>query len=99
MFTGYAALTIAEVLPPGGRMVSLEIDPYLVEFTAPLFANSPHGHKIDVRLGPALQASTLTPPLPLATDAPPWLFPRARHSWSRLRCLQTMLCYVHPDTL
>ena len=58
MFTGYAALTIAEVLPPDGRMVSLEIDPYLVEFTAPLFANSPHGHKIDVRLGPALQAST-----------------------------------------
>ncbi len=59
MFTGYAALTIAEVLPPGGRMVSLEIDPYLAEFTAPLFANSPHGHKIDVRLGPALQASIL----------------------------------------
>jgi len=55
MFTGYGALTIAEVLPPDGKMVSCEIDPFLKEFSAPFFAMSPSGHKIDVRLGPALE--------------------------------------------
>jgi len=54
MFTGYGALTIAEVLPEHGKMVTCEIDPFLAEFTRPFFARSPHGKKIDVRLGAAL---------------------------------------------
>merc|ERR1719267_174390 len=54
MFTGYGALTIAEVLPADGKMISCEIDPFLKQFSAPYFAASPHGHKVDVRIGPAL---------------------------------------------
>ena len=55
MFTGYGALTIAEVLPPDGKMVSCELDPFLATFSKPFFDKSPHGHKIEVRLGPALE--------------------------------------------
>ena len=55
MFTGYGALTIAEVLPHDGKVVTCEIDPFLKEWTKPFFARSPHGHKVDVRLGPALE--------------------------------------------
>eukprot|EP00308_Calcidiscus_leptoporus_P024765 CAMPEP_0119374414 /NCGR_PEP_ID=MMETSP1334-20130426/30585_1 /TAXON_ID=127549 /ORGANISM="Calcidiscus leptoporus, Strain RCC1130" /LENGTH=597 /DNA_ID=CAMNT_0007392481 /DNA_START=28 /DNA_END=1821 /DNA_ORIENTATION=+ len=55
MFTGYGALTIAEALPAHGKMVTCEIDPFLKEFSKTYFDKSPHGHKIDVRIGPALQ--------------------------------------------
>ena len=55
MFTGYGALTIAEVLPNDGKMISCEIDPFLAEFSKPFFDRSPHGSKIEVRLGPALE--------------------------------------------
>jgi len=55
MFTGYGALSIAEVLPPGGKMVTCEIDPFLAEFSRPFFANSPHGSKIEVRIGSAIE--------------------------------------------
>ena len=55
MFTGYGSLTIAEVLPADGKMISCEIDPFLAEFSRPYFDRSPHGGKIDVRIGPALE--------------------------------------------
>ena len=55
MFTGYGALTIAEVLPADGKMVSCEIDPFLAEFSRPFFNRSPHGHKVEVRIGAALE--------------------------------------------
>ena len=55
MFTGYGALTIAEVLPADGKMVSCEIDPFLKEFSKPFFDKSAHGHKVDVQIGPALE--------------------------------------------
>ena len=51
MFTGYGALSIAEVLPADGKMVTCEIDPFLKEFSQPFFDRSPHGSKIEVRLG------------------------------------------------
>ena len=54
MFTGYGALTIAEVLPSDGKMISCEIDPFLAEFSRPFFDRSPHGRKVDVRIGAAL---------------------------------------------
>jgi len=54
MFTGYGALTIAESLPAHGKMVTFEIDPFLEKFARPIFDQSPHGHKIDVRIGDAL---------------------------------------------
>ncbi len=55
MFTGYSALAMAEALPEDGRLVACEVDPYAVEFAKSVFQNSPHGDKIHVELGPALE--------------------------------------------
>jgi caffeoyl-CoA O-methyltransferase len=47
------ALALAEALPKGGTIVSCEIDPERTEIAKRYFAESPHGSKIEVRLGPA----------------------------------------------
>lgn len=57
MFTGYSALAMAEALPAGGVVVACELDPDVAAFAAAGFRASPHGAKIDVRVGPA--AATL----------------------------------------
>lgn len=54
MFTGYAALAMAEALPPDGEVVACEIDPDVAAFAQSCFATAEHGSKIDVRVGPAL---------------------------------------------
>ena len=54
MFTGYAALACAEILPEDGEVVTCEIDPYLEEMSRKFFSRSPHGKKITVRIGIAL---------------------------------------------
>lgn len=53
MFTGYTTLALAEALPKGGTIVTCEINPETVEIAKRYFAESPHGSKIEVRLGPA----------------------------------------------
>jgi caffeoyl-CoA O-methyltransferase len=53
-FTGFSALCMAEALPEDGRLVTCDIDPRAVEVARSFFARSPHGHKIEVRLGDAL---------------------------------------------
>jgi caffeoyl-CoA O-methyltransferase len=53
MFTGYSALAMAEALPPDGRVVACEIDPDVAGFARAAFADSPHGHKVVVEVGPA----------------------------------------------
>jgi len=63
MFLGYSALACAEVLPPDGKVVTCDIDPYLEPVARGLFNNSPHGTKIEIRIGSA--DDTLTA---LATD-------------------------------
>jgi len=55
MFTGYSALMMASALPDDGRIVTCEINPKAEEVARRYFAQSPHGQKIDVRMGPALQ--------------------------------------------
>lgn len=55
MFTGYSALAMAEALPEDGRVVACEIDPAVASFAGGCFAGSAHGHKIEVRVGPALE--------------------------------------------
>lgn len=55
MFTGYGTLTIAESLPEDGKIISFEIDPFLKKFSEPIFNTSPHGHKIEVIVGDALE--------------------------------------------
>ncbi|HEY1371790.1 MAG TPA: class I SAM-dependent methyltransferase [Candidatus Binatia bacterium] len=54
MFTGYSALAWAEALPEGGRLVTCDVNPETTKMAQGYFEKSPHGHKIEVRLGPAL---------------------------------------------
>lgn len=53
MFTGYAALACAEVLPEDGEVVTCEFDPYLEGVARGFFSRSPHGKKIEIKIGPA----------------------------------------------
>jgi caffeoyl-CoA O-methyltransferase len=53
-FTGYSALSMAEAMPAGGRLVTCDIDPNAVELAKRFFAKSPHGSKIVSHLGDAL---------------------------------------------
>lgn len=55
MFTGYSALAMAEALPDDGRLVACEVDAYVADFARALFDKSPHGSKIYVQLGEALE--------------------------------------------
>lgn len=55
MFTGYSALAMAEALPEEGHLVACEVDDYVAKFAQDCFAVSPHGHKISVKVAPALQ--------------------------------------------
>jgi caffeoyl-CoA O-methyltransferase len=55
MFTGYSALAMAEALPDDGCLVACEIDPYAADFAQKMFERSPHGYKIGIERGPALE--------------------------------------------
>jgi caffeoyl-CoA O-methyltransferase len=66
MFTGYSALMMAEALPDNGHLITCEIDPKAEAIARRYFAESPHGDKITIRMGPALDTTkTLTGPLDL----------------------------------
>lgn len=56
MFTGYSALSMAEALPSEGKLITLDVDPKACEFAKKYFAQSPHGHKIEIIMGPALES-------------------------------------------
>ena len=55
MFTGYSALAMAEALPTDGRLVACEVDQYAANVAKSAFGSSPHGAKVQVELGPALE--------------------------------------------
>jgi caffeoyl-CoA O-methyltransferase len=55
MFTGYSALCMAEALPEGGELITCDIDPKAEEMARRAFAQSPHGKKITIAMGPALE--------------------------------------------
>lgn len=53
-YTGYSSLCMAEALPDDGKLITCD---YSEEYTAVarrFFAKSPHGHKIELRMGDAL---------------------------------------------
>lgn len=54
MFTGYSALSLAEALPEDGRMVTCDIDEEVAKLARDYFARSPHGSKITIQIGSAL---------------------------------------------
>lgn len=56
MYTGYSALSMAEALPSDGKLITLDVDPRAEEFAKRYFAKSPHGHKIEIIMGPALDS-------------------------------------------
>ncbi|KAA0712805.1 3-hydroxybutyrate dehydrogenase type 2 [Triplophysa tibetana] len=55
MFTGYGALSMAEALPQNGQLIACELEPFLKDFSKPIFDKSPHGKKIMVKTGPAME--------------------------------------------
>lgn len=60
-FTGYSALSMAECLPDDGMVITCDIDPESTDMAKRYWAQSPHGSKIHLRLGPALETmATLT---------------------------------------
>ncbi|GJL55863.1 MAG: SAM-dependent methyltransferase [Nitrospirales bacterium] len=65
-FTGYSALCFAEALPADGQVVTCDIDVESTAFAQRYFHESPHGRKIEVKCGPALDTlQTLSGPFDL----------------------------------
>ena len=54
-FTGYSALCFAETIPGRGTVTTCEIDESSAALARRYFAMSPHGHKITIRMGPAIE--------------------------------------------
>jgi caffeoyl-CoA O-methyltransferase len=53
-FSGYSALSMATALPEDGRLVTCDVDPEATAIARQFFDRSPHGHKIEIELGPAI---------------------------------------------
>jgi caffeoyl-CoA O-methyltransferase len=54
-FSGHSALSMAAALPEGGRIDACELDPERAAFAQRYFDRSPHGAKITLHVGPALE--------------------------------------------
>jgi len=54
-FTGYSALAMAENLPDGGELITLDVDPETNKLAKSYWAKSPHGRKIQSFVKPALE--------------------------------------------
>ncbi|HTO76718.1 MAG TPA: class I SAM-dependent methyltransferase [Thermoanaerobaculia bacterium] len=64
MFTGYSGLMIASGLPEDGALTTCDVNPKAEAVARRYFARSPHGKKITIRMGPALETiRTLSPPI------------------------------------
>lgn len=67
MFTGYSALSMAEGLPDDGELITCDLDEHCIKIARGFFARSPHGKKIQIKEGPALETlKTLEGPFDLA---------------------------------
>ncbi|HEU4976859.1 MAG TPA: O-methyltransferase [Baekduia sp.] len=54
-YAGFSALAMAGALPPGGRIVTCEIDDAHADYAQRAFDASPLGDRIELRRGPALE--------------------------------------------
>jgi caffeoyl-CoA O-methyltransferase len=54
-FTGYSALAMAEALPEKGVLITCESNQKYADIARRYFKKSPHGKKINLKLGPALR--------------------------------------------
>jgi caffeoyl-CoA O-methyltransferase len=77
-FTGYSALMMASALPEDGGLETLEIDPGHAAVARRYFSESPHGRKIRIHMGAALETlSRMKGPYDLAfLDADKENYPR-----------------------
>ena len=65
-YSGYSALSMAQTLPAGGRIVTCELDPERVAFAERHIADAGMSDRIEVRQGPALDTiATLDGPFDL----------------------------------
>lgn len=55
-FTGYSALSMAEALPPGGRITTLELSPEHAALARRHIDASPFGDRIEIIVGPAIDS-------------------------------------------
>lgn len=53
-FSGYSALSMAEALPENGELITCDVNPICLAVARKYFSVSPHGGKIRVEEGPAL---------------------------------------------
>jgi caffeoyl-CoA O-methyltransferase len=60
-FTGYSALCMAEGLPDDGELITLDRDPEATRVARDFFDRSPHGRKIRLALGDALESLRALP--------------------------------------
>ncbi|MEP6762418.1 MAG: O-methyltransferase [Sporichthyaceae bacterium] len=66
-FTGYSALSMAEALPPGARIVTCDISEEHVAIARRHIGGSPHADQIEIKVGPALETlKSLDGPFDLA---------------------------------
>ncbi len=54
-YTGYSALSMAEGLPEDGKIITLERDPEAKAVAEKYFSQSPHGKKIEIKFGEAME--------------------------------------------
>ena len=65
-FTGYSSISMASALPPGGSIITCDVDPDATSIARRYMDESGHGDKIEIRLGPALETiETLDGPFDL----------------------------------
>lgn len=55
MFTGYSGLMMASALPDDGELHTCDVDPKAEAIARRFFDESPHGRKIHIHMGPALE--------------------------------------------
>ncbi len=54
-FTGYSALRMAEALPEGGSLITLDYNERYIKMAQTAFEKSKHGYKISLKMGKALE--------------------------------------------
>lgn len=54
-FTGYSSLSLASGMSDDGKVITCDVDPVATEMAKRYWARSPHGKKIELRMGPALE--------------------------------------------
>ncbi len=60
-FTGYSALSMAAGLPDDAELITCELDPEHARIAQSFFDRSPHGKRIALKLGPALDSISVLP--------------------------------------